>query len=107
MGKDSKINNLFHNLGSGQAMKYTPILGEALAEDIIGEKDIKKFDYEKFNINRFGESIWRFGIVVSRKHTTDKAKHCLIIIFSRVMSIHAKPSKIFTFIFIIRRIKIS
>ena len=42
MGKDSKINNLFHNLGSGQAMKYTPILGEALAEDIIGEKNVLK-----------------------------------------------------------------
>ena len=56
LGKDSKINNLFHNLGSGQAMKYTPILGEALAEDIIGEKNVlKKFDYEKFNINRFGD----------------------------------------------------
>ena len=56
LGKDSKINNLFHNLGSGQAMKYTPILGEALAEDIVGEKNvIDKFDYEKFNINRFGD----------------------------------------------------
>ena len=56
LGKDSKINYLFHYLGSGQAMKYTPILGEALAEDIIGEKNVlKKFDYEKFNINRFGD----------------------------------------------------
>ena len=56
MGKDSKINNLYHNLGSGQAMKYTPILGEALAEDIIGETNLlNKFDYEKFNINRFGD----------------------------------------------------
>ena len=56
LGKDSKINNLYHNLGSGQAMKYTPILGEALAEDIIGEMNLlKKFDYKKFNINRFGD----------------------------------------------------
>ena len=56
LGKDSKINNLFHNLGSGQAMKYTPILGEALAEDIVGEKNVlEKFDYKKFNIDRFGD----------------------------------------------------
>ena len=26
LGKDSKFNNLFHNLGSGQAMKYCPVL---------------------------------------------------------------------------------
>ena len=42
LGKDSKINNLYHNLGSGQAMKIHPILGEALAEDIIGRKTFKK-----------------------------------------------------------------
>ena len=56
LGRDSKVNNLFHNLGSGQAMKYTPILGEALAEDILGESSVKsKFDYNKFKIDRFGE----------------------------------------------------
>ena len=35
-------------------MKYTPILGEAVAEEILGEKSVsKKFDYNKFNIKRF------------------------------------------------------
>ena len=37
-------------------MKYTPILGEALAEDILGEKKvINEFNYSKFNISRFGD----------------------------------------------------
>ena len=37
-------------------MKYTPILGEAVAEEILGEKSVsKKFDYNKFNIKRFGD----------------------------------------------------
>ena len=57
LGKDSKINNLFHNLGSGQAMKYSPVLGESLAEEILGEPDmINKYNYSKFNINRFDEN---------------------------------------------------
>tara|TARA_B100000989_G_scaffold99942_1_gene72941 strand:+ start:10017 stop:11315 length:1299 start_codon:yes stop_codon:yes gene_type:complete len=56
LGKDSTFGNLFHILGSGQAMKYAPVLGEAVAEDILGESNIKsKFNYNKFNINRFGE----------------------------------------------------
>ncbi len=56
LGKDSKINNLFHNLGSGQAMKYSPVLGEVVAEEVVGEGNLnKKFDYKKFSINRFGD----------------------------------------------------
>ena len=56
LGKDSKYTNLFHNLGSGQAMKYSPVLGESVAEEIMNEPLItKKFDYKKFNINRFGD----------------------------------------------------
>jgi len=56
LGKDSKINNLFHNLGSGQAMKCSPVLGESVAEEILGEKNItKNFDYDKFKIDRFGD----------------------------------------------------
>ena len=51
LGKDSKITNLFHNLGSGQAMKYSPVLGEVVAEEIMGEKKVSKmFDYSKFNM---------------------------------------------------------
>ena len=56
LGKDSKYTNLFHNLGSGQAMKYSPVLGESVAEEIMNESILtKKFDYKKFNINRFGD----------------------------------------------------
>ena len=60
LGKDSKYTNLFHNLGSGQAMKYSPVLGESVAEEIMNESLItKKFDYKKFNINRFGDDYMR------------------------------------------------
>ena len=56
LGQDSKYTNLFHNLGSGQAMKYSPVLGESVAEEIMNESIItKKFNYKKFNINRFGD----------------------------------------------------
>ena len=47
LGKDSKFSNLFHNLGSGQAMKYCPVLGESIAEEILNESDVTgKFDYK-------------------------------------------------------------
>ncbi len=56
LGKDNKFDNLFHNLGSGQAMKYCPVLGESIAEEILNDKQItKKFDYKKFSISRFSE----------------------------------------------------
>ena len=56
LGKDNKFNNLFHNLGSGQAMKYCPVLGESIAEEILNESDVTgKFNYKKFNINRFSD----------------------------------------------------
>ena len=63
LGKDSKYTNLFHNLGSGQAMKYCPVLGESVAEEIMNESLMtKKFDYKKFNINRFGDDYMKaFG----------------------------------------------
>ena len=41
LGQDSKYTNLFHNLGSGQAMKYSPVLGESVAEEIMNESFIK------------------------------------------------------------------
>ena len=57
LGEDSKFSNLYHVLGSGQAMKYSPILGEAIAEDILKRpENINKFDYKKFSINRFGDN---------------------------------------------------
>ena len=42
LGKDSKFNNLFHNLGSGQAMKYCPVLGESIAEEILNESNVTR-----------------------------------------------------------------
>ena len=37
-------------------MKYSPVLGESVAEEILGEKNITKtFDYDKFKIDRFGD----------------------------------------------------
>ena len=56
LGSDSQYKNLFHILGSGQAMKYSPLLGESIAEDILNEPNItEKFNYKKFSINRFGK----------------------------------------------------
>ena len=56
LGKDSKFRNLYHNLGSGQAMKYCPVLGESIAEEIMNEqKFTSMFDYKKFNIKRFND----------------------------------------------------
>ena len=37
-------------------MKYCPVLGESVAEEILNDPDvIDKFDYKKFNINRFSD----------------------------------------------------
>ena len=37
-------------------MKYCPVLGESVAEEILNEPDvIDKFNYKKFNINRFSD----------------------------------------------------
>ena len=48
LGKDSKFRNLYHNLGSGRAMKYCPVLGESIAEEIMNEqKFTSMFDYKK------------------------------------------------------------
>ncbi len=56
LGKDSKYSNLFHNLGSGQAMKYAPVLGESVSEEIMNENKVtSNFNYRKFNISRFGD----------------------------------------------------
>ena len=72
LGKDSKFNNLFHNLGSGQAMKYCPVLGESIAEEILNESDVTgKFDYKKFNINRFSDDYMKdFWTLVQGEENT-------------------------------------
>ena len=37
-------------------MKYCPILGESIAEEILNDPNYtKEFDYPKFNIKRFSE----------------------------------------------------
>ena len=37
-------------------MKYCPVLGESIAEEILNEPIITNdFDYKKFNIKRFSE----------------------------------------------------
>ena len=37
-------------------MKYCPILGECVAEEIVNKPNLtKKFDYKQFNISRFSD----------------------------------------------------
>ena len=37
-------------------MKYAPVLGEAVAEEILNDRNITdKFDYKKFSISRFND----------------------------------------------------
>lgn len=52
LGPDSKINNLFHCLGSGQAFKYAPVFGEMMKEFIFSAGQLSKTG-EAFSIKRF------------------------------------------------------
>ena len=72
LGKDSKINNLFHNLRLGSGNEVFSVLGESVAEEIIGERKISKmFDYSKFNIDRFGEDyMQKFWNLVNGEENT-------------------------------------
>ena len=37
-------------------MKYAPVLGESVSEEIMNESKVtKNFNYRKFNISRFGD----------------------------------------------------
>ena len=37
-------------------MKYCPVLGESVAEEILNQNEItNKFDYKKFSISRFSD----------------------------------------------------
>ena len=37
-------------------MKYAPVLGESVSEEIMNESKVtKNFNYRKFNIGRFGD----------------------------------------------------
>ncbi len=52
LGQDSKITNLFHCLGSGQAFKYAPVFGEMMVEYIFKPGKLSALG-DKFLINRF------------------------------------------------------
>ena len=64
LGPDSKINNLIHCLGSGQAFKYAPVFGEMMVQfifqsgqlsDIGSSFSVKRFDanYMKNFLNKY------------------------------------------------------
>ncbi|MCX7900519.1 MAG: FAD-binding oxidoreductase, partial [Methylocystis sp.] len=51
LGADSKISNLFHCLGAGQALKYAPVFGDLISDLVLGRAG--DFDLEEFSIMRF------------------------------------------------------
>jgi len=55
LGKDSKISNLFHCLGSGQGFKYAPVFGELIADCIANEGEFLDVA-EEFSISRFSNT---------------------------------------------------
>ncbi len=55
LGSDNTIENLYHCVGAGQAMKYAPIFGQLLAKAICGESVSTPF-HEDFSIARFKQS---------------------------------------------------
>lgn len=55
LGADNKIKNLFHVLGSGQALKYAPVFGELIA-DLIERGESPLADVTEFSIARFENS---------------------------------------------------
>lgn len=56
LGVDDHINNLYHCLGAGQALKYAPILGELIAELVVDKQIISDgLSIEEFSIARFAK----------------------------------------------------
>ncbi|ADE16561.1 FAD dependent oxidoreductase [Nitrosococcus halophilus Nc 4] len=56
LGKDSKIENLVHVLGAGQALKYAPIFGEIISDIILkGQVQHSQIDISEFSIGRFSD----------------------------------------------------
>lgn len=54
LGPDSRIENLVHCLGAGQALKYAPLLGELMADLVIeGRSTEPGLDISEFSIARF------------------------------------------------------
>lgn len=68
LGVDNQVDNLFHCLGAGQALKYAPIFGELIA-DLIIKKQITadRINIEEFSISRFLDedisAYWHTGSV--------------------------------------------
>lgn len=52
LGADNKVKNLFHVLGSGQALKFAPVFGELIA-DLIENGESPLADVTEFSIARF------------------------------------------------------
>ena len=55
LGRDSKVSNLFHCLGSGQGFKYAPVFGELIADCITNEGKFLD-EVGEFAISRFDDS---------------------------------------------------
>ncbi|OUW05850.1 MAG: hypothetical protein CBD16_00650 [Betaproteobacteria bacterium TMED156] len=62
LGPDSKVPNLIHCLGSGQAFKYAPAFGEMMSEFIFNGGSLSKLG-KHFSIGRFDsnfmEEFWK------------------------------------------------
>ncbi|WP_445367419.1 NAD(P)/FAD-dependent oxidoreductase [Methylomonas sp. BW4-1] len=57
LGPDTRLTNLYHCLGAGQALKYAPIFGEIIADLIIeGNVTAKSIDIAEFSIDRFSNN---------------------------------------------------
>jgi sarcosine oxidase, subunit beta len=56
LGKNNKVENLFHCLGAGQALKYAPIFGELIADLVIhGTTQYHDIDINEFSLSRFND----------------------------------------------------
>ena len=74
LGKDSKIGNLFHCLGSGQGFKYAPVFGELIADCITNEGEFLDVA-DEFSISRFDNTyMTNFWDQVSGSHNTLEAE---------------------------------
>ena len=74
LGRDSKVSNLFHCLGSGQGFKYAPVFGELIADCITNEGKFLD-EVEEFAISRFDDSYMKnFWSQVSGSDNTLEAE---------------------------------
>lgn len=58
LGEDPQYGNLFHCLGGGQGLKYAPVMGEMIANQIGGRQfDRFGIDAHEYSLSRFFSSI--------------------------------------------------